>query len=365
MPVAPHVEQHVLPAELLVEVTRGRITESRHRGHIVVVEPDGRTIAELGSPDAVTYLRSSAKPHQALPLIVSGAADHFGFTEKEIALACASHSGEPIHTAIVVSILEKIGLSASALKCGAHEPFSAEVTRKLRELGEKPNVLQNNCSGKHAAMLALALYFGAPTESYDQPDHPVQLAISRMISQFSGVPAEQTEVGIDGCGVPVFGVSVRAMALMYARLIAPPEDFGSDVSNACRRIVSAMMSYPELIGGTTERLDTEMMRAASGRLISKVGAEGVYTVGLLPCEQWPRGLGLALKIEDGDDHRARPTAVIESLRQLGALRDESLVALARYASLRVLNRRGETVGAVRPHFQLRYLGSNNVNPAVK
>jgi len=366
LPIAPNdVQQQVLPAEPLVEVTRGRITESRHRGHIVVVEPDGRTVAELGSPDTVTYLRSSAKPHQALPLIVSGAADHFGFTAKEMALACASHSGEPIHTAIVVSILEKIGLSSSALKCGAHEPFSAEVTRKLRENGERPNVLQNNCSGKHAGMLALALYLGSPPDSYDQPDHAVQLAIARIIAQFSGVPAEQTEVGVDGCGVPVFGISIRAMAIMYARLIAPPEEFGPDIGNACRRIVSAMTSYPELIGGTAERLDTEMMLAASGRLISKVGAEGVYTAAVLPCEQWPRGLGLALKIEDGDDHRARPTVVIEALRQLGVLRDESLKALSRYASFGVLNRRGDVVGAVRPHFQLSNIGFNDVSRATK
>jgi L-asparaginase II len=348
--------EQVPPAEPLVEVTRGRITESRHRGHVVVVEPDSKTIAELGSADTVTYLRSSAKPHQSLPLIVSGAADRFGFSDKEIALACASHSGEPIHTVIVASILKKIGLPSSALKCGTHEPFSAEVTRKLREDGEQPNVLQNNCSGKHAGMLALALHLGAPTESYDETDHPVQLAISRTIAQFSGVPAEQIEVATDGCGVPVFGVSIRAMAIMYARLIAPPEEFGPDVGKACRRIVSAMMRYPELIGGTVDRLDTELMRAASGRLISKVGAEGVYTVGVLPCERWSRGLGLALKIEDGDDHRARPTVVIESLRQLGILQNESLPALSRYASFSVRNRRGETVGEVRPNFQLSLAG---------
>src|SRR6266700_6115355 len=174
-------------AESLVEVTRGSIVESRHRGHIAAAEPDGTITARLGAPETVTYMRSSAKPHQAIPLVASGAADRFGFTEKEIALACASHSGEPIHTETAASMLKKIGLEPSALKCGTHEPFSVEVSRQLRERGEQPNVLQNNCSGKHAGMLALALHLGAPTETYDQPNNPVQLAILRAVSQFSEI----------------------------------------------------------------------------------------------------------------------------------------------------------------------------------
>lgn len=339
-------------AEPLVQVTRGGISESRHRGHVVAVEPDGTIVAHLGGPQTVTYLRSSAKPHQAVPLIASGAADRFGFTEREIALACASHSGEPIHTEVVASMLKKIGLSPEALKCGTHEPFSPDVARQLREKGEEPSVLQNNCSGKHAGMLALALHLGAPIETYDQPDNPVQLEIGKVVSQFSGIAIEDIAVGIDGCGVPVFGITVKAMAIMYARLVSPPKDFDEKIRDACARIVSAMTTYPELIGGTTNRLDTEIMRAAKGRLVSKVGAEGVYTVGVLPCEEWSRGFGMALKIEDGDDHRARPTVVIESLRQLGILFDESLEAVSRYAFFPVRNRRGDVVGEVTAEFEL-------------
>jgi L-asparaginase II len=339
-------------AEPLVEVTRGAITESRHRGHVVAVEPDGNIVADLGAPETVTFLRSSAKPHQAIPLITSGAADRFGFTEREIALACASHSGEPMHTEVAASMLKKIGLGPEALKCGTHEPFSPEVTRQLRERGEAPNVLQNNCSGKHAGMLALALHLGAPIETYYEPSNPVQLAIGKVISQFSDIAMEDISVAVDGCGVPVFGMTVKAMALMYARLVATPDEFDEPTKAACARIVSAMTTYPELIGGSSERLDTEMMRAAAGRLISKVGAEGVYTVGVLPCADWPKGFGLALKIEDGDDHRARPTVVIESLRQLGVLVDESLEAVSRYAFFPVLNRRGDVVGEVRAGFEL-------------
>jgi L-asparaginase II len=349
----PSQNNKEVPApEPLVEVTRGGITESRHRGHVIAVEPDGKIVAYLGAPETVTYLRSSAKPHQAIPLITSGAADRFTFTEKEIALACASHSGEPMHVEVVASMLQKVKLNPEALKCGIHEPFSPEVTRQLRERGEQPNVLQNNCSGKHAGMLALAIHLGADIETYYQPDNPVQLAIGRVVSQFSGVPIEDIAVGIDGCGVPVYGITVKTMALMYARLVSPPADFDDNTREACRRIVSAMTNCPELIGGTSDRLDTEIMRAANGRLVSKVGAEGVYTVGVLPSEEWPRGLGLALKIEDGDDHRARPTVVIESLRQLGILADESLEAVSRYAFFPVRNRRGDVVGEVTPEFEL-------------
>ncbi len=350
--IADQSAQQIPVPEPLVQVTRGAITESRHRGHIVAVEPDGKVVAYLGALETVTFLRSSAKPHQAVPLVATGAADRFGFTEQEIALACGSHSGEPIHTQIAASMLEKIGLSPDDLKCGVHEPFSPEVARQLREHGQQPNVLQNNCSGKHAGMLALALHLGAPIENYNRTENPVQLAIGETISQFSGIAVEDIAVGIDGCGVPVFGVTVKAMALMYARLVAPPPDFDDATRTACRRIVAAMTKYPELIGGTSDRLDTEMMRATKGSLISKVGAEGVYTAGVLPSRDWPNGLGLALKIEDGDDQRARPTVVIESLNQLGVLNDESLEAVSRYAFFAVRNRSGEVVGEVRASFEL-------------
>ena len=346
-----------MSAEQLVEVQRGSITESWHRGHVIAVEPDGNVVAYLGEPQTtITFLRSSAKPFQALPLLTSGAADRFGFTDREVALACASHNGEPIHTEIAASMLQKIGLGPEALKCGIHEPYSAEAARELRERGEAPNVLHNNCSGKHAGMLALALHLGAPTETYYKAEHPVQLAIGKAIARFADMPIEDLAVAVDGCAVPVFGMTVKSMGLVYARLISPPESFDEATRQACERIVRVMSAYPELIGGTSDRLDTEIMRAAPGRLISKVGAEGVYTAGIMPCETWPRGLGLALKIEDGDDRRARPTVVVESLRQLGVLKDESLEAVSRFAFFPVLNRPGDVVGEIRAEFDLKIVG---------
>jgi L-asparaginase II len=339
-------------AASLVEVLRGPIVESRHRGHLIAVDGDGKTVASLGAPETITYIRSSGKPFQAMPLVTSGAADHFGFGEKEIAIACGSHSGEPEHVATVQSMLARMGMDESALKCGAHVPFSPEVARQLVENHQKPSVLQNNCSGKHAGMLALALHLGAPTETYDQPGNPVQQQILNTVSTFSDVALEELAIGTDGCGAPVFGLPVHAMALMYARLIKPPDRFDPVVKNACKRIVNAMISFPEMVGGKKGRLDTEMIRAGKGRLISKIGAEGVYTVGALPCDQWPHGLGLALKVEDGDDHRARPPAVIEALRQLGLLSPEDLSALADYSPTPIRNRRGDHVGDARAAFTL-------------
>jgi L-asparaginase II len=349
----PANDKNQIPiAEPLVEVRRGSITESRHRGHIAGVTPEGTVVSYFGVPETVTYLRSSAKPLQAIPVLASGAAERFGFTDQEVALACGSHSGEQIHTEIAAEMLRKIGLGPEALRCGVHEPFSPDVATKLSEKGEQPNVLHNNCSGKHAAMLALAKHLGAPVENYDSPENPVQLAMGRIVSQFSDVPMEDLAVGVDGCGVPVFGITVKAMALAYVRLVSPPETFDKSIRDACARIINAMTTFPELIGGTSDRLDTEIMRAAKNRVISKVGAEGVYTAGILPCKEWPDGLGLALKIEDGDDHRARPTVVIESLRQLGVLRDESLEAVSRFAFFPVRNRRGDLVGEIRASFRL-------------
>ena len=256
------MSQQIPLAEPLVEVRRGAITESRHRGHVVAVEPDGNVVASLGAPHNVTFLRSSAKPLQALPLLRSGAAERFGFTDEEVALACASHNGEPIHTKIVASMLEKIGLGPEALHCGVHEPYGLEAAAVLRAHNEVPNVLHNNCSGKHAGMLAVALHLGAPIENYEAPENPFRSQSRRWCRRFTDVPVEDLAVAIDGCAAPIFGVSVRAMALAYARLVSPPSSFDKPTRAACERIVRVMTEYPELIGGTSERLDTEIMRAA-------------------------------------------------------------------------------------------------------
>jgi len=336
----------------LVKVTRGAITESRHRGHVVAVDGDGRVVALLGAPETVSFLRSACKPQQAVPLVASGAAARFRLDDKELALACASHNGEPAHTQTALSMLRKIGLDASALRCGPQEPYSEEAAESLRERGEEPDALHNNCSGKHAGMLALAVHMGAPVEEYERPEHPVQLEVARAVARFAGLPVEDIAVGVDGCAVPTFGVTVRAMALMAVRLVAPEAAWDGATKQACRRLVAAMLAHPEMVEGDGE-LDTELMRAGRGRLVSKVGAEGVYTASVLPSERWPRGLGLAFKLEDGDrKDRARPPVAVECLRQLGVLDDADVRALGKFSGETLKNHRGDEVGEVRADFEL-------------
>lgn len=340
---------------LLVEVTRGPFVESWHHGFISAVEPTGKIVAQLGDCTARTHFRSSAKPFQALPLVATGAADHFQLTPQELAVINGSHSGEAIHLKAVQSILDKIGLTAAALLCGAHMPFDEAAAKQLRATSQTPDVLHNNCSGKHAGMLGLAKFFGHPIENYIDPTHPIQQLIRQTLGQFAGIPAEEIGVAIDGCSAPVFIIAIEALARSYARLVGwAHTEIAEDkaLREAVARIINAFIEYPEMIGGTRNRLDTDLMKTARGQLISKVGAEGVQLLGVLPCECYPRGLGIAIKIEDGDTKRARDPVVIETLRQLGVLNDIQLAQLTHYARATLFNHRKLEVGAVRPCFQL-------------
>ncbi len=341
-------------SEILVEVRRGNTVESVHRGHLAIVDGDGELIGSLGDPEIVTFMRSAAKPFQAIPFLLSGAAEAFGLTEREIALACGSHSGEPLHTETAAKILEKCGLSEKDLRCGAHDPFNAELARQMIAEHIPPTQLHNNCSGKHVAMLAFAKHTRANLKNYESPENPIQAKIFETIKKFSGLQSDEIKIGIDGCAAPNFAVPLKTMAQIYAKLVFPPKDFDAELREACRRIVSAMMGYPEMIGGSlTERLDTEIMRAASGKIISKIGAEGVYTAGVLPSPRWTRGLGIALKIEDGEDRRARPVATLEILKQLEIISPENSATLRHFAHLLIKNWRGDKVGEVIPNFTLR------------
>ncbi len=334
-----------MQSEILAEVVRGETIESIHRGHLIVVDGNGETVLSKGNPETVTFIRSSGKPFQAFPVLTSGAAERFGFLDAEIALACGSHSGEKIHTETCAEMLAKIGLSESDLRCGAQVPFNEKIAEALIRGGEKPNQLHNNCSGKHAAMLALAKHLEADLETYEALENPVQQAILDVVSLFTDIPKDEIPIGIDGCAAPNFALPVRAMAKSFARLVFPPKNFDDETREACRRIVSAMMNYPQMIGGT-ERLDTIIMQSARGKIISKIGAEGVYVAGILPSERWKRGLGIALKIEDGDDKRARAVVIIELLRALGVIDRTNDENLREYSPMTIKNRRGDTVGTV-------------------
>jgi L-asparaginase II len=337
-----------MQSEILAKVIRGETVESIHRGHLLIIDGDGQEIARLGDADTVAFIRSSAKPFQVLPFLLSGGAERFGFLESEIALACASHSGERIHTTIAERMLKKIGLSESDLRCGAHLPFNEQRAEEMIRAGERPTQLHNNCSGKHAAMLAFALISGADLKTYDSIENPIQQAILRTVADFTETPRERIPIAVDGCAAPNFALSVRAMAKGFLKLVVPPESFDDKLREACRRIVKAMMNYPELIGGT-ERLDTLLMSAARGRIISKIGAEGVWLCGVLPSEKWQKGLGIAMKIEDGDDKRARAVVSVEVLRQLGIFEEKTLKD---YSPLPIKNRRGDKVGRVEANVEL-------------
>ena len=341
------------PPPPLVEVTRGSLVESRHRGFIAVVDATGALVASLGDIKTPAWFRSSAKPFQTIPIITSGAAARYGLTQRELAVITGSHSGESAHLETVLSILNKIALDESALKCGAHMPFDDASAKRLRDVQREPRALHNNCSGKHAGMLAVAKHVGAPVDSYLDPDHPIQRRIRATIARFAAATVDEIKVAVDGCGAPVFGLSVEAMAQSYARLAgAGHAGIEPELAEAAGAVVSAMIEYPAMVGGTRDRLDTDLMLVTKGEIISKVGAEGAQLLGVKPNERYPEGLGIAVKIEDGDIRRARDPVVIETLRQLGLLEDAQLAALARYARATIFNHSKVEVGEVRTCFKL-------------
>jgi L-asparaginase II len=331
----------------LVEVTRGGRVESEHRGAIAIVNANGKLIAHAGDVNLVSYLRSSAKPFQLLPLIESGTADRFGFTDAELAVIAGSHSGEPRHVEAVQSILDKIGLREEALQCGIHVPFNVEAAKALRAEGREPSILQNNCSGKHAGMLAQAVDRGLSTHDYLEPDHPVQITIRQRLAELGGITFDRIGVGIDGCTAPCFAMPLRAAALAFARLA----EAGSKMQDpGIARVARVMMDYPEMVAGEG-RLDTDLMRAAPGRVVSKGGAEGYHGMGV----SRPDGSawGIAIKIADGDGKRGGHPVIVETLRQLGVLDDAALTQLRNYYTWPVTNHRGLEVGEVRANFKLR------------
>ena len=319
-----------------VVVTRGELVESRHRVHVAVVDSRGDLRLAARDSRLLTWWRSCAKPFQLLPLLESGAFDTLPWGDDEIALACASHGGEPEHVAIAGQMLASIGLEEGDLACGPHEPLSSRGARLLREMGGRPTRLHNNCSGKHAAMLAFAKSIGAPTTGYEHKAHPVQQVIRRVIDEWSGAAPDEVQQAVDGCGVVVFGLPLYNMALSYARFAQA----AMRGDKAPRRIVNAMIRSPFLVGGT-DRFDTILMEAAGGRVMCKVGAEGVHTVALLD-----RNIGIAVKVEDGSP-RAQYMAVIGVLLELDVFPQGVPESLREYVVKPIRNTRGEEVGEMR------------------
>lgn len=320
-----------------VIVTRGAMMESRHRVHAAVVNASGTLIATARDPEIVTHWRSSAKPFQIMPLIESGGFDALGWGDDQLALGCASHGGEPEHVAIAEAMLTSIGMEQGDLACGPHEPLSQRGQRVLREAGERPTRLHNNCSGKHAAMLARAHTAGWSTYGYERAEHPVQQSCLEEVSRWSGVPASDIRLAVDGCGVTVFVLGLEPMALAYARLA----DAARRSQEIPSRIVHAMQTRPFLVGGT-DRFDSALIEATEGRCIAKIGAEGMHCIALVD-----EGIGIAVKVEDGAQ-RAQFPAVLSVLQHFGALPRDLPPRLAEFLHRPLRNTRGEIVGDVRP-----------------
>jgi L-asparaginase II len=323
--------------DLDVLVTRGGGIESRHRVHAAVVDASDALVGRAREPGTVTMWRSCAKPFQVMPLIASGGFDEIGWGDDELTLACASHGGEPEHVALAESMLRDLGLEEGDLACGPHEPLSPRGARILRESGDRPTRLHNNCSGKHAAMLARASIGGWPAEGYERDDHPVQRGALDEVARWTGVSQDRILLAVDGCGVVVFGLPLDAMARAYARL-ATAAARGDEIP---ARITRAISTRPFLFGGT-DRFDSLLVEETGGRVISKIGAEGVHSVAV-----FDQRLGFAIKVEDGAT-RAQYPAVLHMLALLGALPERLSPRLAEYARTRIRNTRGEVVGELLP-----------------
>lgn len=342
MKAAPAVAAPMLEGDPAVRVWRGATVESVHRAVVVVADGSGRFVARLGNPGLVTYLRSSAKPFQAVPLVASGAADAFGLTDPELAVIAGSHGGEDRHVKAVESILAKAGLAPDALQCGVHKPYHGPTAARV---GDRATTLHHNCSGKHAGMLLLAAHLGAPTKAYIDPRSPGQRAIRRALADIAGLKAAHVRVGTDGCSAPNFAMPVKSAAVAFARLAAPSRAPAKH-RDALGRVRDAMIAHPGMVAGEG-RFDTDLMGTLGGAALSKSGAEGFEGVGLPS-----RGLGMAVKIVDGGQ-RAVPPVVVEALRQLRVARAAHVKALQPHLGATLTNWRGLAVGRLEADFRLR------------
>jgi len=323
--------------ELDVVVTRGSEVESLHRVHAAVFAADGSVIGGARERGFLTHWRSCAKPFQVMPLLKSGAFDDLAWGNDELALAVASHGGEPEHVAIAKRMLADVGLEEGDLACGPHDPMAARGQKILRESGARATRLHNNCSGKHAAMLARAHIAGWKTAGYEKPDHPVQQSCIDSVAEWAGVAENELGKAVDGCGVVEFSSPLETMARAWARFATAIQD--EEVEP--KRIHAAVRARPFLFGGS-DRFDSIILEATEGRVMTKVGAEGVHAAAIPE-----QGIGFVIKVEDGSQ-RAQFPATLRMLQYLGALPTELTPALEEFRRRPVRNTRGECVGEIRP-----------------
>lgn len=324
---------------VLVEVTRGNLVESRHRGTVIVVDGDGNTVFSLGDTDAAIFPRSACKPMQALPLVESGAADAYGFSAKALALACASHSGEPEHVALAAEMLAAAGRDVDTLECGAHWSFDQKTLIGQARSIEGPSALHNNCSGKHAGFVCACCHSGTEVRGYVGYDHPIQQEIRGVMESLTGAILARDNCGVDGCSIPTYAVPLKGLAHGFAKM-ATGAGLAAERARASRRLIEACMAEPFYVAGT-KRACTRMMKTAPGRIFAKTGAEGVF------CAAIPeKGIGIALKCEDGTT-RAAEAMVTATLARFFADDPQLHAALMAQANHSMRNWNGIHVGDVR------------------
>jgi L-asparaginase II len=340
---------------VLVEAWRGGVVESFHRGSVAVVDGDGALVASLGDIERPVFPRSAIKLLQALPLVESGAADRFGLSDEELALACASHNGEPAHTRTAASMLAKAGLDLSVLECGAHWPYHDGSAHALAAAGGEPSALHNNCSGKHAGFICLGCVLADRQEprgflaGYVRPGHGLMREVSAAIEAVTGCDLSRSASGTDGCSIPTYAVALRQLAHGFAR-VATGIGLRAGHADAVVRLRRAVAKAPFMVGGTA-RFDTRVMQALGERVFCKVGAEGMYCAALPDA-----GLGIAIKIDDGNTSRACEVAMAALIETFVPLRDASeRELLAGLSNLPLRNWRGLDVGRLAAHPSLRRL----------
>lgn len=321
------------PGRCIVEALRGGHVESIHRVHVAIVHADKGLIASAGNPAHQSFVRSSIKMFQALPFVEAGGVERFGLTTEELALCTASHGGEPFHVATARSILAKAKVTEGALACGPHLPLYEPAAHAMLCAGEQPGRVHNNCSGKHSGMLAHCVQQQWVTNGYHRTNHPMQQRVVSTLRQWMRIERDDMDLAVDGCGLPTFAIALDAVAEGCARFAAAVA--AGDAAPSA--IFNAMVTHPEYVAGT-DRLDTDLMRAAGIPLFAKVGAEGFYAAGIPALK-----LGVALKVEDGSKRAAEP-AILRVLQKVDAITQAELASLAKYGEPEIVNTRGESVG---------------------
>ena len=348
-------------AHPILELSRGSVIEATHFGSIAVVDSSGKLLHSYGDPDTAAFLRSSAKPFQAIPFVEQGGVEHYNYTQAELAISCASHETAQLHLDIVHGMQVKIGIQEQYLQCGPHLPGDAAKLREVIRKDIHPTANFNNCSGKHTTMLAFAKMRGLPLENYLSFDHPIQKDILKTFSEMCGMGMDKIQLGIDGCSAPNFAIPLVNAALGMAR-ICDPRDLSEARATACKKITTAMTTHPEMISNYGE-FDCELMKIGAGKIVTKRGAEGFQIIGLMPGVYGENGVGIAFKVTDGDasrmndnlesSARVRPAITLEILNQLKALNEAQLQSLARFGPAKILkNYAGIVTGKSQPVFRL-------------